>query len=173
MMSDSAEPLSGTVYEVLRAIAHKHMGGERKGHTLSATALVHEAWLKLPQRPDNPAAFYRAAGDAMRRILIDHARSKSYIKRGGGWHKAIESVETLAAEASESQVRALDDAFARLEAEDERAATVVRLRFYAGLTIDQTAQALGMSPRGVNRDWDFARAFLLNVLERDQSQATK
>jgi RNA polymerase sigma factor (TIGR02999 family) len=165
-MGDSDGPqrvddLSSSVYAVLRAMAAKQMSGERAGHTLSPTALVHEAYVKLADVAQaDSRAFFHAAGEAMRRILIDHARKKGAAKRGGGW-RAVASVEGLADQASPDVVVALDAAFVRLEAEDERAAEVVRLRFYAGLTVDQTAEALGVSRRSVLRDWEYARAFLL------------
>lgn len=169
-MGDSHGPqrvddLSSSVYDVLRAIAARQMSGERAGHTLSPTALVHEAYVKLADvaRADS-RAFYHAAGQAMRRILIDHARRRGAGKRGGGW-RAVMSVEGLADRADPQVVVALDEAFVRLEAEDARAAEVVRLRFYAGLSVDQTAEALGVSRRSVLRDWEYARAFLLAELE--------
>lgn len=160
-----------TVYGVLRTIAQRHMAGERPGHTLSATALVNEAYLKLqggaqPFAPADRGAFYRAAGEAMRRILIDHARHKKAIKRGGGQVMPFSSLDELAQEASGDEVVSLDDAFVRLEGEDERAADVVRLRFYAGLTVDQTADVLGISRRSVLRDWEYARAYLMTSVQR-------
>ena len=176
-MPEAAPPnpgdLPSTVYEVLRAIAGRQMAGERAGHTLSPTALVNEAYLRLandPRRDAQPGAFYHAAGEAMRRILIEHARKRGAVKRGGGWQRAVESVEHLAADAGPEEVVALDEAFVRLETEDPRASEVVRLRFYAGLTVDQAAEALGVSRRSVLRDWEYARAFLLAELER-QSEA--
>ncbi len=158
-------PLTNTIYQQLRAIAGAQLQGERQGHTLSATALVHEAFLRLGDAAADRSRFLHAAGEAMRRVLIDHARKRGAAKRGAGWMRSIESVEQLAADGSESEVLALDRAFVRLEAEDARAAAVVRLRFYAGLSADQTAEVLGVSRRSVFRAWDYARVFLLSALQ--------
>ncbi|HEX2838574.1 MAG TPA: ECF-type sigma factor [Phycisphaerales bacterium] len=161
------QPLPTDIYKVLHDIAARQMAGERRNHTLGATALVHEAFVKLakqgPHTLDAPA-FYRQAGDAMRHILIDHARRRGAAKRGSGRLLQIENIDDLAEAASLSECVALDSAFVRLEQEDARAADVVRLRFYAGLTVDQTAEAMGISRRSVLRDWEFARAFLMAEL---------
>jgi RNA polymerase sigma factor (TIGR02999 family) len=167
---DPQDELAAAVYATLRAIAANQMAGERRNHTLSPTALVHEAYLKLTGDARDNGAFYHAAAEAMRRILIDHARSRGAVKRGGGWRRSVESVEDLAANASSEDVVALDEAFLRLEAQDPRAAEVVRLRFYAGLTVDQAAEALGVSRRSVLRDWEYARAYLLADLGRHESE---
>jgi RNA polymerase sigma factor (TIGR02999 family) len=157
------------VYAQLRAIANVQMNGERAGHTLQATALVHEAYARLAEAGvqwSGPAAFYHAAAEAMRRILIDHARARRTVKRGGGRHSLeLDGVLDLASADDPRQVMALDGAISRLEQEDARAAEVVRLRFYAGLTVDQTAAALGQSRRTVLRDWEFARAWLVDDLD--------
>lgn len=184
-MSDGAEPdssglpserpadrqLADTVYEHLRAIAGSQLRGERRNHTLSPTALVNEAYLRLASDAHAPAPdrsrFLHAAAEGMRRILIDYARRRGAAKRGGGWNRAIESVEQLADVADEGEIVALDGAFLRLEKEDPRAAAVVRLRFYAGVSVDQTAEALGISRRSVLRDWEYARAFLLAALQEE------
>ncbi len=157
------------VYAQLRAIANVQMNGERTGHTLQATALVHEAYARLAEagvKWSGPGAFYHAAAQAMRRILIDHARERATIKRGGGRRpQQLDGVLDLAAADDLAQVMTLDGAISRLEVEDPRAAEVVRLRFYAGLTVDQTAAALGQSRRTVLRDWEFARAWLVDDLD--------
>lgn len=154
----------------LRAIAARQMLQEQPGHTLQATALVHEVYARLAEagvRWSGPGAFYHAAAEAMRRILIDHARARATAKRGGGRRAVdIDGVLDLAAADAPEQVVALDGAISRLEGEDPRAAEVVRLRFYAGLTVDQTAAALGQSRRTVLRDWEFARAWLAEDLEQ-------
>lgn len=167
-----AEPLRDAVYRQLRAMAQRQMAGERPNHTLSATALVHEVYLKMSGDLTDRGAFYHAAAEAMRRILIDHARARDAAKRGGGQSsrgggraRAFESIDTLADEANPEEVVALDEAFLRLEKDDARAAEVVRLRFYAGLSVDQAAEVLGVSRRSVLRDWMYARAFLREVLE--------
>lgn len=151
---EPASDLLPQVYDQLRKAAQKHMGAERAGHTLSATALVHEAFLKLhdPETPwQNRAHFYAAAAEAMRHILLDHARSRARLKRGGGIPRinldtaaiTLEEPHSSApsgagvppASSSSFDFLALDDAIRRLEERDPRAASVVRLRFYAGLEI--------------------------------------
>jgi RNA polymerase sigma factor (TIGR02999 family) len=158
--------LADTVYKHLRAIAGIQLRNERRDHTLSATALVHEAYLRLPPESSEAdrALFLHGAAESMRHILIDHARRRGAAKRGKGWKRSIESVEQLAEEADETDIVALDGAFVRLEADDPRAAAVVRLRFYAGLGVDKTAEILGISRRSVLRDWEYARVFLLAAL---------
>jgi RNA polymerase sigma factor (TIGR02999 family) len=164
--------LLAAVYDRLRAIARQRMAGERAGHTLQATALVHEAYLRLLGKHDlawsDRAHFFRAAADAMRKILVDHARAKGALKRGGG--KAalgIVNVADLAAAENPAGILALDEALLRLEQVDAQAAAIVRLRFYAGLSEDDAAQALGISSRTARRDWAFARGWLREALERD------
>jgi len=163
--------LADTVYEHLRAIAGAQLRGERRNHTLSPTALANEAYLRLSSDARAPAhdrsRFLHAAAEGMRRILIDYARRRGAVKRGGGWNRVVESVEQLADEAGEEEIVALDGAFLRLEQEDPRAAAVVRLRFYGGASVDQTAEALGISRRSVLRDWEYARAFLLAALQEE------
>lgn len=162
---DSAsEELLDVVYDNLRQIARQRMAGERAGHTLQATALVHEAFMKLVGDEEvgfeNRAHFYAAAAQAMRRILIDHARKRNAEKRGGERKRVPMSVVDLATDTDPEQIMALEEAMARLEQSDPRAASVVRLRFYAGLDVEETAGVLGLSERTVMRDWAFARATL-------------
>ncbi|MCC7389904.1 MAG: sigma-70 family RNA polymerase sigma factor [Phycisphaerales bacterium] len=162
---DSAsEELLEIVYDHLRAIARQRMAGERAGHTLQATALVHEAFMRLVGDEElgfeNRAHFYAAAAQAMRRILIDHARRRNTEKRGGERKRVPMSVVDLATDTDPEQVMALEEAMARLEQSDPRAASVVRLRFFAGLDVEETASVLGLSERTVMRDWSFARATL-------------
>jgi RNA polymerase sigma factor (TIGR02999 family) len=171
--SESApKELLGLVYNQLRAIAQQRMAGERRSHTLQATALVHEAYVRLLGREDvqwsDRGHFFRAAAEAMRKILIDHARSKNAEKRGGGKAAlAITNVADLATEEDPAGIIALDDAMARLETVDSQAAAIVRLRFYAGLNEEAVAQALDISVRTVRRDWAFARGWLRQALERE------
>jgi RNA polymerase sigma factor (TIGR02999 family) len=157
------------VYEELRKLAAVRMCGEREDHTLQATALVHEAYLRLVGGDDlqwaNRAHFFAAAAEAMRRILIEHARARLGPRRGGSLGKLPIDVVDLASTDDPEQILALDEAISRLEKEDADAARVVRLRFYAGLGIDETAQALGTSASTVKREWSFARAFLFRVLK--------
>ena len=152
------------VYEQLRACAQKQMAGERSDHTLQATALVHEAYLRLVGTRqttwDSRAHFYVAAAEAMRRILIEHARRRGRIKRGGDRKRVLSSVEDLALEADFEEIVAVDGAIRRLEDRDARMAKIVQLRFYAGLSVEETAKALGVSDRTVRREWSLARAWL-------------
>jgi RNA polymerase sigma factor (TIGR02999 family) len=165
--ADVALPL---VYRQLRRLAKAKMAGERPGHTLQATGLVHETWLKLlgmgaADWPDR-AAFYRAAVTAMRRILVDYARRRLRRKRGGGQAAEPVSVDALPAPAARdaAEFLQLDQELARLEAEDPRAAAIVKLRYFAGLDVDETASALGLSRRTVLREWAWARARLFAAL---------
>jgi RNA polymerase sigma factor (TIGR02999 family) len=164
----AADELLPMVYTHLRAIAEQRMELERPGHTLQATALVHEAYLRLVGAHDiawnGRAHFYHIAAEAMRRLLVEHARARGRIKRGGDRQRAPLNILDLAADPDEEQIVALDDAMRRLEQVDGQAAEVVRLRFYAGLSVEQTSDALGISARTVKRDWAFARAWLHQAL---------
>jgi RNA polymerase sigma-70 factor, ECF subfamily len=160
------EQLFPLVYNELRLIAARKLRSERTGHTLCTTALVHEAWLELIKlnrvQWQNRAHFLAVAAQAMRRILIDYAVARRAQKRGGG--VAIESLDAGDALAV-AQVRgddliALDDALGRLSALNERQARIVECRFYGGMSIDETADALGVSPATVKREWATARAWL-------------
>jgi RNA polymerase sigma factor (TIGR02999 family) len=163
------EALLDAVYDQLRAIARHRLAGEAPGHTLQATALVNEAYLKLSQNPSvfalERSRFMMAAAEAMRRVLIDHARTRKRDKRGGpGVRRQLIDVADLASDLDADQTLALDDAIRRLEQEDAQAAAVVKLRFFAGLSVEETAGALGISDRTVKRDWQFARAWLFQQL---------
>ncbi len=151
------------VYDQLRAVAQRALAAERPDHTLEATALVHEAYLKLVGEREIPwasrAHFYVAAAEAMRRILLDHARARGRVKRGGGRARLTLSGVTDLASKPDEIVR-FDDAFRRLDGESPEAAAIVRLRFFAGLSVEQTAEALGVSTSTVDRRWAFARAWL-------------
>ncbi len=167
--ADAALPL---VYRELNRIARARMAGERADHTLQATALVHETWLKLVGMgscdwPDR-AAFYQAAATAMRRILVDHARARGRKKRGGGAAREPVTVGGLPARQPDlgdaTTFLQLDEEIERLERSDPRAGAIVRLRFFGGLDVDETAAALGLSRRTVLREWAFARARLFTAL---------
>ncbi len=165
----AAPQLAALVYDELREMARVRMLHESPGHTLQATALVNEVYLRLGRdpagRPVDRAQFFRVAAEAMRRILIEHARGKLRVKRTpGGRRLPLASVLDLVEAPDPGQVLLLDEAIERLEHEAPAAAQVVRQRFYAGLTIDETAEALGMSPRSVTREWTFARAWLFREL---------
>jgi RNA polymerase sigma factor (TIGR02999 family) len=144
------------------------LNSEAPGHTLQATALVHEAFLRIGQGRDLPfrnrAHFFATAAEAMRRIVIDHARAKGAAKRGGAAKRAPLSVLDLATDSDPAQILMLDEALVRLEQAEPDAAAVVRLRFFAGLTGDETAEALGVSPSQVDRVWVYARAWLLREM---------
>lgn len=163
----AADRLLPLVYEQLRKAARRRLEGEAAGQTLSATALVHEAYLKLLGPRKRPWAgrghFYAAAAQAMRRILVDRARSR---RRGGGRPLSLAEIEDVAAlaDGDPEKILAVDAAVARLEVEDPDVAAVVRLRFFAGLSVDDAAKALGTSPRTVARLWAYARAALYRDL---------
>jgi RNA polymerase sigma factor (TIGR02999 family) len=165
----AARELLPLVYRSLHDLAERHMRGERSCHTLQATALVHEAYVRLVDAQevawDSRAHFFAAAAEAMRRILIEHARRIGAKKRGGGWQRAIGSVADLADEQSVAYAADVDDAIEALRAHDARAASVTQLRFYAGLSIDETAAALDVAPSTVDREWRYARAWLLRFLQ--------
>jgi RNA polymerase sigma factor (TIGR02999 family) len=152
------------VYDNLRQMAERELRRERAGHTLSPTALVHEAYLKLVQLDritwQGRAHFFGASANAMRRILISYARMKKADKRGAGSeHVPLDNV-ILAAQERPADLLALDDALAKLEAMSERQARIVECRFFGGMGVDETAEALGISQATVKRDWTLARAFL-------------
>ena len=162
--------LLAQVYEQLRAIARYRIANEAPGHTLQATALVHEAYMKLCLsgsgfQLNDRAQFVIMAAEAMRRVLIDHARGRNRVKRGGGVAKrTLADVADLAGDQDGDQIMALDEAICRFEQEDPQAAQVVKLRFFAGLSVAETAECLGLSERTVKRDWQFARAWLFRAL---------
>ncbi len=169
---ENAGQLLTLVYDQLRKIAQQRMNEERVGHTLQATALVHEAYARLVANAeltwDSRGHFFTAAAEAMRRILIEHARARARQKRGGPAQRRltldIGDVADLAREENSEQIIALDDALRRLESQRPRVAQVVHLRFYAGLSVDETARILGVSARTVDLDWAFARAWLYKEL---------
>mgnify|MGYP000204837756 CR=1 FL=1 len=182
--SERIKHLLPLVYDQLRAAAQTQMARERAGHTLAATALVHEAYLKLlgPREIpwQNRTHFYAAAAGAMRQVLLDHAKARGRRKRGGERrHVSLDDVASVDAAASGAQndgqadshtdFAALDDAIRRLEERDTRMAQVVHLKYYAGLEIAQVALALGVSERTVKNDWAFAKAWLERALRNDDA----
>ncbi len=159
------------VYEHLRSIAARQMSGERKDHTLQPTALVHEAYLRLVGREPlawaSKAHFYGASADAMRQILIDHARARGAAKRGGGRRRISLDLVDLATRQDPEEILAVDEALSRLERQDAHMAAIVKLRFFAGLSEEEAANALGTSPRTLRREWTMARAFLQRELSKE------
>ncbi|MFO7276286.1 MAG: sigma-70 family RNA polymerase sigma factor [Pseudomonadota bacterium] len=156
------------VYEELRRIAQANMRREAPGHTLQPTALVNEAYLRLtPQAGgwENRRHFFGAAASAMRRILVDHARRRLSQKRGAGAERVTLDGLDVAAEEKELDVLLIDEALERLGAERPRLAELVSLRFFAGLSIEDAARALDLSPATAKRDWAFARAWLQDHIE--------
>lgn len=162
--ADAADKLLPLVYEELRRLAAHKMSQERPGHTLQATALVHEAYMRLAgsgtQGWDGRTHFFAAAAEAMRRILIDNARRKKSLKRGGGRQKVDLDHAVLAIEEPSEDVAALDEALAKLAAIDSVKADLVKLRYFAGLTIDQAGEILGISNNTADKYWAYARAWL-------------
>jgi RNA polymerase sigma factor (TIGR02999 family) len=167
----AAEQLLPLVYDELRQLAAAKLAREAPGQTLQATALVHEAYLRLvdadqAQRWDSRGHFFAAAAEAMRRILIDHARRKQADRHGGGWRR-LELLETeLAIDSTGDDLFAVDEALSRLATSEPEAARLVELRFFAGLTLDEAAQSLGISSRKAYRQWAYARAWLRRELDR-------
>lgn len=168
----ASERLLPLIYDQLRAIARQRMSTERSGHTLQATALVHEAYMRLMGGAEiawaNRAHFFHAAAEAMRRILVEHARQRSRLKRGGELRRTPLDRVDLAVEQNPDDLLALDAAICRLEERDPRAARIVKLRFFAGLSVEETAEALETSPRTVKREWAYARAWLFRELHDGQ-----
>ena len=168
----AAEQLLPLVYDELRQLAAQKLAQEKPGHTLQATALVHEAYLRLvganPQQPwDSRGHFFAAAAEAMRRILINHARDKGRQKRGGGRQRVDLDRLAVADQASADEVIALDEALQGLEQQNQPCAELVKLRFFTGLTMEEAAAALGIAPRTAHRYWVFARAWLYDALRTD------
>jgi len=175
---DAESRLMPLVYGELRRLAGLYMRGERPGHTLQATALVHEAYLRLVGHEDvdwqNRAHFFGVAANLMRRILVDHARAKQAKKRGGGDQKVSLDQAVLVRPEAPEQFLALDEALERLAKRDPRQARIVELRYFGGLSEEETAEVLQISVRTVKRDWSVARAWLYQQLNpqpvRDKSR---
>jgi RNA polymerase sigma factor (TIGR02999 family) len=156
----AAEKLLPLVYDELRKLAAARLVRENPGHTLQPTALVHEAWLRLGEQSfESRNHFLRAAAECMRRILVDHARSRNADKRGGR-RRRVSLDESVRWTESPDHILALEEALARFAAEEPRKAELVVLRFFAGMTIPEAAQALGVSVPTAERWWVFARAWL-------------
>ena len=161
--NEALERMVGLVQTQLHAMAANRMRREEDGHSLQPTALVNEAYLRLAphdKRWENRAHFFAAAAEAMRRVLVDHARKVRAEKRGGGAERVTFVDMNVPPVEQDEDVLALDEAITALEASDRRLADVVRLRYFVGLSIEETGEALGISPATVKRDWTYARAWL-------------
>jgi RNA polymerase sigma factor (TIGR02999 family) len=176
-MTQSAQPMESNspsaaaellplMYDELRRLAARQLAHERPGQILQTTALVHEAWLRLEHSQDrrwqNPAQFFAAAAEAMRRILVENARRKQRLKHGGEQERTEVDVMELAAPMPDEDLLALDEALNQLEQLDPSATELVKLRFFAGLTQKQAAEHLGISRSAADRTWLFARSWLFS-----------
>ena len=165
------EKLMPLVYEELRRLAHHYMRREHPGHTLQTTALVNEAYFRLVDQKhvhwQNRAHFFAISAQLMRRILVDHARGHQYAKRGGGAHKVALDEGAVVAREQAADLIALDDALRGLAAIDERKSRIVELRFFGGLSVEETAEALKLSPRTVMREWSMAKAWLYRTISHE------
>ncbi|HXG64482.1 MAG TPA: sigma-70 family RNA polymerase sigma factor [Blastocatellia bacterium] len=167
------EDLLPIIYKELRRLAGRYLRRERPDHTLQPTALVHEAWLRLAEQEhvawQNRAHFFGVAAQVMRRILIDHARNHHRARRGGGRRKvSLDDVIELSQERAADLI-ALDDALKSLAVIDPRKSRVVELRYFGGLSVEETAEALGVSDKTVMRDWALARAWLYNAIRQGEA----
>ena len=162
------EQLISAVYQELRRMADHYLRGEDSGHSLQPTALVHEAYLRLIDQTkvewQNRAHFFGVAAQMMRRILIDHAKAKHRVKRGGTAVKVMLDENVNFTQERASELLALDDALQSLAKMDERKSRIVELRYFGGLTVEETAQVLGISDKTVMRDWNLAKAWLYREL---------
>jgi RNA polymerase sigma factor (TIGR02999 family) len=166
------EQLLPLVYDELRKLAAQKLARERPSQTLQATALVHEAWLRIAGPDEHTwngrAHFFGAAAEAMRRILIDRAKRKLAVRHGGGLARVeadIADIEIAAGEGNETELLAVHEVLDRLVAHDARAAQLVKLRYFVGLTIEEAAEALGVSEPTAKRDWAYARAWLFREIQ--------
>ena len=169
---DALQKLTPLVYTELHRLAHRYMAGERTGHTLQSTALVNEAYMHLIDsshvRWQNRAHFFAISAQLMRRILVDSARSRKYAKRGGQAQRLSLDEALLVPEERGADLVALDDAMSALAAVDLRKSRVVELRFFGGLSVEETAEVLKVSPETVMRDWRLAKVWLRRELRRGE-----
>jgi RNA polymerase sigma factor (TIGR02999 family) len=168
---ESTDALLSLVYDELRRQAHRYLSRERPGHTLQTTALVHEVFLKLNKQEkikfESQSHFFAIAAKLMRQILIDYARTKHRAKRGGTQDRVpLENALTMGVGETNCDLLALDEALTRLAVKEEHLANIVELRFFSGLTVDDTAEVLGISNATVKRDWQMAKAWLQRELTR-------
>jgi len=167
---DALDKLMPLVYEELRRMAKRHMDRQSPGHTLQTTALIHEAFLRLVDQREahwqNRAHFFAVAARAMRHILVDYARARPAAKRGGGAKVVSLDEAAVASDERAAEMVALDDALKSLAAVDRRKCQVVELKYFGGLSVEETAEVLKVSPETVARDWRLARTWLLRELSR-------
>ena len=171
----ATDRLLSAVYDELRRLATRKLSHERPGQTLQATALVHEAYLRLlggeTAHWENSVHFFGAAAEAMRRILVESARRKARLKHGGGLHKREVDEADAIVMSDATDLIALDEALEKLTREDKVKADLVKLRYFAGLTVEQAGQALGISRATADRYWTFARAWLYNEINKGDQPA--
>jgi RNA polymerase sigma factor (TIGR02999 family) len=164
------DELMRIVYDELHRLAHHHLAKERQDHTLQTTALVNEAYLKLVDQKrvkwQSRSHFFALSSQLMRRILVDYARSRQYAKRGGGASALPLNEALIVAPERAAEMIALDEALTELAKHDERKARIVELRFFAGMSIDETSELLGVSPGTVMKDWTLAKAWLQREMDR-------
>jgi RNA polymerase sigma factor (TIGR02999 family) len=170
--ASAAEALLPLVYQDLRRLAARELKREPSGNTLQPTALVHEAYLRLVDQSSEPqwshrGHFYAAAAEAMRRILVESARRKLTLKRGGDRERIVVEADQLPVPTSRPEILALDEALSKLAADRPDLAQLVSLRYFAGLTMEQAAKALGVSLRTAERNWTYVRAWLLEELQEE------
>jgi RNA polymerase sigma factor (TIGR02999 family) len=170
--NQALEELMPLVYKELHRLADHYLRRERVGHTLQATALINEAYLRIINQDEvnwqNRSHFFGVAAQMMRRILVDHARSHLYAKRGGGAQKlTINEALDVPQQERDLDLVALDDALQRLEQIDPQQSKIIELRFFGGLTIEETAEVLGISPATIKRDWNWAKAWLYRELKNE------
>jgi len=162
------------VYEELRRLAKRHLAGQRSGHTLQTTDLVNEAYLKLVNLQEtgwkDRIHFFAVASRAMRSVLVDYARKRGYAKRGGNPLRVSLSEADQASDQKSAEVIAVDEALSRLAALDPRKSQIVELRYFGGLSVDESAELIGLSPRTVKREWRWARAWLYRALNEERAQ---
>jgi RNA polymerase sigma-70 factor (ECF subfamily) len=169
---EAREALMPLVYNELRQLAASYLRRERSDHTLQATALVHEAYLRLVEQDNvswqNRHHFFGAAANLMRRILVDHARAHMAEKRGSGLLKVALTEAIAMSQEQPAELLALDESLTRLAAVDQQQGRIVELRVFAGLTVEETAEILGVSPATVKRDWAVAKAWLLREIRKEE-----
>src|SRR5215831_6757576 len=157
----------------LHRLAHYYMSRERAGHTLQTTAILNEAYLRLVENPQPPwqnrSHFVAAAAQLMRRIMVDHARERHSLKRGGGALRVTLDEAAWVTETRSEELLALDEALEKLTAQDPRKSQIVELRYFGGLTVEETAEFLKLSPRTVEREWTMAKAWLYRALCEEES----